>query len=362
MSRGPFVVLLVSAAAAVAGVKLATADRPAAFLIGDCPYYAATAESLLRDGDFDLRNQLDPDGTGLRPHSGFFAVGPDNSIVPKHSTLMPIASVPLLAAFGTLGFLVFNVAQVCVLVYGIAVLGGGTPAARLAALVGYLTTPFLAYTFNYSPDVFGAALVVWAYVAAARGRWAWCGLLAGLAVWAKVYLAVVLLPAAVLAVPGGRRAVLTAGARAAVALAPMLAINTALYSGPLATGYDREARVTDAGELVTADHYSRFNQPVLPGLGNLLFDGRIGLLQTAPVWFLWPAGAWMLWRAGGADRRRAAALSLAILANLLLFARYDEWDATVFGNRFLFPALALGLALQEPVWRRVTGGGSVAGR
>lgn len=359
MPRGLFLAVLVFAAAAGVGKQLATADRPNAFQDGgDCPYYTATAESLLHDGDFDLRNQIDPEGAGLAKHSGFVSVSPGGTIVPKHPTLLPVLSLPFLAAFGKTGLLLFNVLQTCLLVYGVAVLGGDTPPARAAALAGYLTTPLLPYTFNFSPDVLGAALVVWAYVAAVRKQWAWCGLLAGLAVWAKLYLGAILLPAALLVFPGGRRAVLTAAACAAVALAPMLALNAHLYGGPLTTGYDRQAMVTADGGLALMDHYSQFNQPLLPGLAHLLFDGKIGLLPTAPLWFLWPAGAWLLARRGRVELRLALALVAAIAANLLIFARYDQWHASIFGNRFLFPALALGLALLGPLaqqgWVRLT--------
>src|SRR6185503_10904942 len=99
---------------------------------------------------------------------------------------------------------------------------------------------------------------------------------------------VILLPAALLVIPGGRRAVVTTVACAAVAVAPMLALNAHLYGGPLRTGYDRQAMWTEDGELVLIDHYSQFNQPFLPGLANLLVDREIGLLPTAPLWFLWP--------------------------------------------------------------------------
>jgi hypothetical protein len=350
MSRGLFIAILVVAALAGVGKRLATADRPNAFQDGgDCPYYVEAAESLLHDRDLDLRNQIDPERTGLAKHSGFIAASPDGTIVPKHSVLLPILSLPFLAAFGKIGLLLFNVVQTCLLVYGLAVLGGDTPATRFTALAGYLTAPFLPYTFNYSPDVLGAALVAWAYVAASRRRWAWCGLLAGLAVWAKLYLGVLLLPAALLVIPGGHRAVLTAVVCSVMAVAPMLALNAHLYGSPLTTGYDRQAMVTEDNELVLIDHYSQFNQPALPGVAKLLFDSEIGLLQTAPLWVLWPAGACVLIRRGGADRRLAIALAAAIVANLLIFARYDQWHASIFGNRFLFPALALGLALLGPL-------------
>jgi hypothetical protein len=323
----------------------AHAERPNAFLIGDCPYYAAAAESLFRDGDWDLHNQLPGD---LKDHEGFFAVSTDNRVVPKHSVLLPILALPFYALFGVKGFLIFNLVQVFALVAGIAVLAGNTPAARLLALAGYLSTPFLAYTYNFSPDVLGAALLVWSYVCALKGRMLPCGLLAGLAVWAKVYLALLLLPLALVVVPMGWRASLRCAAATLVGVAPMLLINWHLFGAPWVTGYDRDARVTPDGFAVT-DHYSRFNQPLLLGLGRLLFDGRIGLLSTAPLWFLWPAG---LWFAAKQAPRAAATLALAMVLNLLFFARYDEWDATALGNRFLFPAVALGLALQAPLWER----------
>jgi hypothetical protein len=352
------------------------------FLIGDCPFYAATVESLVRDGDWDLRNQLPGE---LKDHVNFFALSKDGRLVIKQSTLMPLLSLPFFAVFGSKGFLIFNVFQVFVLIFGIAQLAGNSPWARLLALAGYLSTPFLAYTYNYSPDILGAALVVWAYVFAIR-RWAiLCGLLAGLAIWAKVYLALVILPAGIIVVPQGWRAVLGSAIAAAAALTPMFLINAHLYGAPWITGYDREARVgPDGFEL--GEHYSRFHQPIVSGLGNLLFDKKIGMLQTAPLWFLWPAGLWFAMRrrvdktpagsgacggsrqtsdsdksgrpatsvtglesakpSGSNTKGAAIAITMAMLANVLFFARYDEWDASFFGNRFLFPALALGLALQ----------------
>jgi hypothetical protein len=185
-------------------------------------------------------------------------------------------------------------------------------------------------------------------VCAARGRWVGFGLLAGLAVWAKVYLLIILLPGAGLALWAGWRAFGLSIASGAVALAPSLLINMALYGGPLVTGYDREARIAPDGRLVVLDHYSRFHQPWGQGMKNVLLDDQIGLIRTAPLWVLWPAGAWVLSRRPG-GRPLALALASAIIVNLLVFARYDEWNASVAGNRFLFPALAIGVSLLGPL-------------
>ncbi len=321
------------------------------FLIGDCPYYAATAESLLRDGDWDLRNQLPGD---LKTHEGFFALSKDERVVPKHSVLLPILSLPFFWLLGTKGFLLFNIAQTFLLVCGIMKLAGGGVAARWLALVGYLTTPFLVFTYNYSPDVLGTALVVWSFHFALRERPALAGLLAGLAVWAKIYLVFVLAPLALLILPMGWRKTVQCAVAAMIAIAPMLWINTHLFGAPWVMGYDRDARITATGFAIT-EHYSRFNQPLLQGLMNLLFDPDLGMLRTAPLWFLWPLGVWFALRA---DRSRAGllrtlALTSSLLINLVFFARYDEWNASSYGNRFLFPALAIGLALQGSLWEKV---------
>lgn len=321
------------------------------FLIGDCPYYAATSESLLRDGDWDLSNQLPG---RIEAHEGFVALSKDDRIVPKHSTLMPILSMPFLWLFGKSGFLIFNVLQTFLLVTGIMKLSGGGVGARWLALVGYLTTPFLVFTHNYSPDVLGTTLAVWAYYVAICKRPLLAGFLAGLAVWAKIYLALVLCPLALLIVPAGWRKTLLCGLAAILAVAPMLWINAYLFGAPWISGYDRDARITETG-FATTEHYSRFNQPFFAGLTNLLFDADIGMLRTAPLWFFWPIGLWYALRA---DRSKSAVLrnasfTLSLMINLAFFTCYDEWHASSYGNRFLFPALAFGLALQGPLWARL---------
>jgi hypothetical protein len=57
------------------------------------------------------------------------------------------------------------------------------------------------------------------------------------------------------------------------------------------------------------------------------------------------------WRAG--RRLWTVALVGGVTANLLVFAPYDMWEASMNGNRFLFPAFALGLAVQGPLWEAV---------
>jgi hypothetical protein len=352
MSQRTF--LLIAALAAALSAFLQD-QRGGDFLPGDCRYYAFTAESILRDGDLDLTNQLlgdEPLETArekLRPHEGFFAVSPADRVVPKHSILLPLVSLPFAAIFGVYGFLIANVLIAIALVAGVADLAGNSPASRAAALAIFATSSWLIYCFNFSPDLLVAALIAWSYAMARRERWLLAGLLAGLAVWAKVYAAIIMLPLAIVILPAGWRASIRAAAAALVGMTPMFVLNVMLYGGPLVTGYDRDGRVTTDGFTVR-EHYSRFNQPFINGLGNVLFDREAGMIRTAPLWFLWPLGFVLAWKTRMPfSRRFTTALALGAMANVFVFALYEAWNQTIYGNRFLFPAVALGGALLTPI-------------
>src|SRR5436190_4885584 len=108
MVKGSRLAVAVGLAALVAGGAFALAKhRPLTFLVGDGPYYAATAVSILHDHDLDLRNQL---RGGLEVHGRQIALGPNGAWYPKHPLLMPLAALPFLALFGMDGFLLFNLA------------------------------------------------------------------------------------------------------------------------------------------------------------------------------------------------------------------------------------------------------------
>jgi hypothetical protein len=280
-------------------------------------------------------------------------VVPGGTILPKHSTLMPILSIPFYLLAGKWGFLAFNVVQMTLLLLGISVLGGDTAVSRIVALIGLILSPWLSYVFNYSPDIFGTNLVVWAYVAGRKQRLAWCGLLCGLSVWAKVYLLVILLPLAWLLILHPWKKWWKLIVPAISALLPMLILHTKLYGSPLATGYDFEARFDEAGELYPLGHAARFHQPFFAGLWNLLFDGQLGLIIKSPIWLGWLLLV-AVWKSLTKEERTWSILStIGLWLNLLLFAKYDEWNASIHGNRFLFPSLALSLAVQAPCWLRL---------
>ena len=330
---------------------------PDGFLAGDSHFYAAAAESVWRDGDLDLLNQCFPGAASVAevlpqlegPPGGEYGWAAGGYLTTKQSPVFGLAALPLYAAFGVAGFLVANLLLMNLLLVGVARLGGGGPGAWVAALLAFVTTPLVRFGFNFSPDLFLTVLLLCALLAARGRRPAAAGLCAGLAVSAKLYVAVLLLPALALALWQTPRAgplakLVLAGA---AGLLPGLACNAVQFGAPWVTGYERELHVV-GGVIGLAGHASRFTEPPLAGLLDLLLNPTVGLLRTAPLVALVPAAAAVALRRGpvpGGRPALVAALATALLT-LALFAPYDgRHGGSAAGNRFLFPVLACGFAV-----------------
>ncbi|HYV18025.1 MAG TPA: hypothetical protein VFC25_03215 [Verrucomicrobiae bacterium] len=339
MGRGVRVAAAVGLAAFVAGGAFCLLKhRPLTFLVGDGPYYAATAVSILHDHDLDLRNQL---RGGLEVHGRQIALGQDGAWYPKHPILMPVTALPFLAAFGMDGFLLFNLVvfgAVAAVMTLLARRHASTGPAVAAVAVLLLGTFFRDYVYNLSPDLFATLLFLLASLALFEERLLGAGLALGAAVAAKILLVVLVPVVAVAAFASrGRRG----GARLALGLAPaalaLLATNAALFGSPFVTSYDRGVSVASGQEqLIT--HRTQFDGDFARGLLGELADPRHGILPTAPVVLLVVPGLLLL----GRRHRTEALFTTAVLVTLLaVLAPYQEWTASHAGNRFLMPAIAL---------------------
>jgi hypothetical protein len=312
--------------------------QPYSFLIGDCPYYAETAISIILDHDLDLRNQLKG---GLETHERQISMGARGEWYPKHPILMPLLSVPLLPLFGMNAFLVFNVAVLVAL--AVALFEIASLAARpVAAAAGTLATIFgsflVLYDYNYSPDLFACLLLTLSILALFRERDATSGFLMGLAVFARtsnLFLMPLLLVYVV-----WRRRLRGAAAFVAAAAAPIVAqacLNAMMFGSPLVSPYSRIITL-DSGRVVLHSHMSDFGNPLWAGITGQLFDPEKGLARTAPVLLLAVPGYYLWFR-----RSREKALLCFGLSEFLflLFSRYLYWPTSHIGNRFLMPAVAL---------------------
>jgi hypothetical protein len=354
--------LLAAVAAQTWVITAGLARDPHGYLPGDSSVYAMAAQSLYRDGDLDLLNQHPDfrDKASLEEavpaltdteHATEFGLSKDGRMTIKQSPVLAAAALPFYVVFGLIGFLFFNLVVLNLLLVMMARLAGDTPAAKVVVLIGFLTTPLLGYSFNFSPDLALCALLVGALLAGRSGRPGLAGVLAGLAVSTKVYVALLALPVVPVVWVAADRKWAALGRLVAgglLGLAPGLAFNTWLFGAPWVSGYERQLSIVN-GQIGVADHTSRFAFQPVEGLRELIFHPELGLWPTAPVWFLWPAAAVILFVpkfAPPAGRTGAVALIALIGLTLGLFSCYTgALIGSIGGNRYMFPALVAGIVL-----------------
>lgn len=313
------------------------------YLRGDCQYYFYTAVSLWNDGDLDLSNQLP---SPLSRHSGDVSLDLGGRLVPKHPIWFPLLALPFIVAFGPPGALAFNLCQLALLLYltyHLAVRFARPPAASLAVILTGILSFLPHYVWNFSPDVFVTLLLVAGLVSLPSDRSPvlircfTAGLLFGFAVVSK-YPLFLALPGVPLLV--GRPFRRTLSAFAAGFVLPLVAwacLNVHLFGSPLVTPYDRIA-VFQNDVTTVHSHRSDFDIPVWTGIRQQLFDRKLGLLFTTPVTLLALVGLPLLARR---DRRAALYLGGTLLLIFLLFSKYQWWNASHRGNRFLMPIVVL---------------------
>ena len=92
------------------------------------------------------------------------------------------------------------------------------------------------------------------------------------------------------------------------------------------------------GDIAIDDHVNKFNQPFLEGAIRLLFDPDSGLVTTNPILLVAFLGFVRM------NRRANPGPLYLVLAicfvQFLMFAKYDDWQASEFSNRFLMTFVA----------------------
>ena len=380
---------------------------PEGYLYGDAGLYAAATHSMLNDGDLDLLNQCFPGRETVDaalpnlegPHGREFALSKDDGVTLKQSPVFPTLALPFYALLGKAGLLVFNLLILNLMLVLMAVLGGSSWASRLMVLICFVTTPLWKYAFSFSPDIFLCVLILGSIWASRECRPIVSGLLAGLAVSTKIYVAVILLPLPlVLWAAQDTRFIKSFGQLilgGIVGMIPGAIFNVWQFGSPWVNGYGRQMEVQN-GVIGLTDHVSLFNEPLLQGMHNIFLNESLGLWPTAPLWFLWPIAFLLLvaprpwWRGVGGEgeshaphstslligtssnpsplggeggrenstplggeergkrisqRAEVIAMALMIVATLALFIPFAGWNGTQIGNRYLFPAVTLGFVL-----------------
>jgi hypothetical protein len=335
---------------------------------GDEPHYLLAAESIVEDGDVDVRDEyaerafeefypydLDPHGRRVEgrlnePHG----VGFPLLIAPAYALGGAKAVELFLAALAALGV---------ALAYRLALRVAPDPWALGAALAVGLSPPFLAYGSAVYPELAAGAALAGAALLALRLRdrvtradaFA-CFALLGALPWLGtkfVPAGVVIGAVAVRALWRTPRRTLAVGAVevALFSVALYVAFNEALYGGP--TPYAADVPGEAATDTSSPGGYLERSYRLVA----LFLDREYGLLRWAPVFVLAFAGLWWLWHShrerlaqavpGVRDIEFSAALCAAAFGAQLVVAAFVA--PTMFG--FWFPPrhLLAGLPLAVPL-------------
>lgn len=332
---------------------------------GDEPHYVLAAESIVSDGDIDVRDEL-----ATRAYRSFYPYPLERHgrlwrgrLNEPHGAGFPLLIAPAYALAGARGVEVFLAAIAALAValgHRLALRVAPEPWASAAALAVGLSPPFIAYGTAVYPELAaGAALGGAALLAlrldgrpSRRATFGCFGLLAALP-----WLGTKFLPAGLVvgfvaarALWRARRRTLAIGAveLTAFSVALWVAVNEGLYGGPTPSS----ARLEGDGASFPGGYLARAYRLVA-----LFIDRDYGLLRWAPVFLLAFVGAWMLRRSrrdrlaravpGVHDIELAAGLCAAVLGVQLLVAAFLA--PTMFG--FWFPPrhLLAGLPLAIPL-------------
>jgi hypothetical protein len=274
---------------------------------GDEPHYLLMAQSIVSDGDIDLRDEYDK-----REYRGFYrgTLHTNGRIVSGRLVEPQPAGVSLLVApayaFGGSTGAALEIAALAALAFVLAAALARRlvpePWATAAPLACALSPPALAYATAIYPDVpaalalTAAALLALRYRARPRLRTAvMLGLVLAPVPWLGVkYLA----PAVVVILAAWRWAArrgrgfhgLVAAEVLFASLVAYVTVNGRLYEALTPYGVGPPGKPT-ADSLSGADVLDR-----LPRLASLWLDRDVGLLRWAPAFALAFFALWLLWR------------------------------------------------------------------
>ena len=335
---------------------------------GDEPHYLLAAESLMDDGDVDVRDEY-----AGRAYRDFYPYElerhgeeTEGRLNEPHGIGFPLFILPAYAVGGPYGvelFLAAVAALAGALAYRLALRVVPDPWAIGAALAAGLSPPFLAYAGAVYPELSAGAALAGAALLAVRldARPGWragfaCFALLGALPWLGTKF---VLPGLVIGAVAARglwraqRRTLAVGAveLSLFSVALFVGINEALYGGP--TPYSAEI----PGESATDASFPGGYLDRAYRLVALFIDREYGLLRWAPVFALAFAGLWWLWRSlrdrlaqavpGVREIELTAGLCAAALGAQLVVAGFLA--PTMFG--FWFPPrhLMASLLLAVPL-------------
>jgi hypothetical protein len=328
---------------------------------GDEPHYLIVTQSLLQDGDFDVRNNYEH-----RDYRAYYPdVIPDPHVIvsgerwyPVHAVGVPLLAAPVYAAAGRLGVVIlltlFTVAGLRVLWSVLRLAGFSARATALATALAGFTLPVLAMAGQVFPEVPAFLLVavaLHAILAPVSSRWDRLGFLLslGLLPWLHpkyVLLSGALLVCLVVVRPWRATRATFLGAAGVVAISVLghALLSYRWYGAPLPGAPILVTQGLSPADWVPSIIHHFFVAPWV-GLFGVLLDQQHGLFLASPVYLLAIPGLVMLWRR---SRPLAIACGLVFASIYLPAGSFGIWYGGYCSPARLLtptvPVLALALA------------------
>jgi hypothetical protein len=329
---------------------------------GDEPHFLVMTQSLLHDGDFNLRNNY-LNGDYLQYHpvhiSDPHVIVEGNHWYPIHSPGLPVLAAPWFAAGGRAGVVVmlaFLTVASLRLIWSLMTRAGFAPRARAGAILAVAFTLPLAsmagQVFSEMTAFFFTALALQAILAPALVGWDLAALAVSVAVLPWLHpkftvLALGLLGAAVVA--HRRRDVIKSLGVATGSFVASI-VGVAFLTHAWYHSWIPGAQISLGGHSSWAQLLTK-NFHVTAGYAGMLFDQQSGLLFASPVYVLAVAGILLLWRR---ERSLAIICALVVAAVYLPAASWSIWYGGYASPARLLtpllPVLAVGIASALDGW------------
>lgn len=321
---------------------------------GDSWWYEEIVISIIEDQDIDMSNNIGPSiqlGSQL-------SISKDGYLAPKHSMFFPIATIPFYWLFGPIGALYFNLFLCCLLnvfIYKLLRVFYNQNVSLITSLLFASGTIILNYSYNYLGSLLSVTLLTAGVYYVTKRSYFLAAIILGLACFAKVSN---LLWVAIISlfmvwdvfktnthkqnendIKSGIIRTLQIGVILLISLLPLFITNYLVYGGIFTTGYSRIASLNENFELIIVNGANRFNTNIVDGLYGILFHPSLGLIEANPIVLISVIGMFLIHRV---EQKLWFIMFIAIIVSqLLFFAKWDVWNATEFGNRFLFFSIVL---------------------
>ena len=342
--------------------SIANKSKNIDFIKGDSYYYKAMVESLIHDLDLSLANNI-PE---KHHYNGQLAIDKTGRLVPKHPIFFSILSMPFYYLWGQTGLLIynfFNSILLFLLIFLINKIFHNSFLSFLVSITYTSTTLFFDYFYNFSPDIISTVFILSSVYFLLKIRFALAVFFLGFSICIKISNLIFVIPVLIYIIYN----ILTDKEHKIysiksynlvsfffkythifaifsilfVSLCPIFFANWYFFDSPFISGYDRAvAGISASGKYVYNIHSKMFNQPILKGSFNLLFDPRKGILCTNPILIFSLMGFIYSIKLHLFDKRLLLLVVLC-LVQFSFFSKFDGWSNSHFSNRYLMTFIAL---------------------